>query len=60
VNTGNKFFGAQSKVKTAGLRPRTAPGFLFKRHKKSAKTGLPGGRHDELGDFIAGRLLVAN
>jgi len=49
----------QSKIKVAGLRPRTAPDFLFKRHKKSAKTGLPCGRHDELGDFIAGRLLVA-
>jgi hypothetical protein len=34
-----------NKIKGAGLRPRPAPDFLFKRHKKSAKTGLPGGRH---------------
>jgi hypothetical protein len=33
------------KVKVAGFRPRAAPDFLFKRHKKSAKTGLPCGRH---------------
>jgi len=50
----------KSKIKVAGLRPRAAPDFLFKRHKKSAKTGLPCGRHDELGDFIASRLLATN
>ena len=30
----------QSKIKVAGLRPRAAPDFLFRRHKKSAKTKL--------------------
>jgi hypothetical protein len=34
-----------NKVKVAGFRPRPAPDFLFRRHKKSAKTGLPCGRH---------------
>ena len=42
----------QSKIKVAGLRPRTAPDFLFKRHKKSAKRACPAGGMMNWGAFV--------
>jgi len=56
----NKFFWGTSKARPRGCAPARRLAFCSSATKSQQKQSLPCGRHDELGDFCAGRLLAAN
>jgi len=60
VNFLNKFWGTKAKSRSRGCAPARRLTFCSSATKSQQKQSLPCGRHDELGGFIAGRLLVAS